>query len=169
MRILLLADEESKALWDFFSPDKIRGYDLIISRGSESSLSDPARHLYLGSTAVCARQPRHPLSVTSARAASAVKRHIFEYRGSQFWGWAVRCATRKGPSSTPKTRWQAASLAAPQAEKPQWLRHSGYPRPGPEPERWGGISAPPGLRLLQPAVEEYSPSYFCSRACAHEL
>ena len=33
MRILLLADEESKALWDFFSPDKIRGYDLIISCG----------------------------------------------------------------------------------------------------------------------------------------
>lgn len=27
MKILLLADEESKALWDFFSPDKIRGYD----------------------------------------------------------------------------------------------------------------------------------------------
>ena len=33
MRILILADEESKYLWDFFTPDKIQGIDLIISCG----------------------------------------------------------------------------------------------------------------------------------------
>ena len=33
MRILILADEESKFLWDFFTPDKLEGIDLIISCG----------------------------------------------------------------------------------------------------------------------------------------
>ncbi len=33
MKILLLADVESKGLWDYFSPEKVRGYDLIISCG----------------------------------------------------------------------------------------------------------------------------------------
>lgn len=33
MKILVLADVESKGLWDFFSPEKVKGYDLIISCG----------------------------------------------------------------------------------------------------------------------------------------
>lgn len=36
MKILLLADEESKALWDFYTPDKLDGIDLIISCGDLS-------------------------------------------------------------------------------------------------------------------------------------
>lgn len=33
MKILVLADIESKGLWDYFSPEKVKGYDLIISCG----------------------------------------------------------------------------------------------------------------------------------------
>ena len=33
MKILVLADEESKYLWDFYTPDKLEGIDLIISCG----------------------------------------------------------------------------------------------------------------------------------------
>ena len=33
MKILILADEESKYQWDFFTPDKLEGIDLIISCG----------------------------------------------------------------------------------------------------------------------------------------
>lgn len=33
MKILLLADLESKSLWDFFQPEKLEGIDLIISCG----------------------------------------------------------------------------------------------------------------------------------------
>ena len=33
MKILVIADEESKALWDYYAPDKISGTDLIISCG----------------------------------------------------------------------------------------------------------------------------------------
>ena len=36
MKILIIADEESKALWDFYTPDKLRGVDLILSCGDLS-------------------------------------------------------------------------------------------------------------------------------------
>lgn len=37
MKILIVADEESKSLWDYFSPDKLKGIDLIISCGDLSA------------------------------------------------------------------------------------------------------------------------------------
>lgn len=33
MRILTIADEESKSLWDYFDKSKLEGIDLIISCG----------------------------------------------------------------------------------------------------------------------------------------
>lgn len=33
MKILVVADEESRSLWDYFSPDKLEGIDMIISCG----------------------------------------------------------------------------------------------------------------------------------------
>jgi predicted phosphodiesterase len=33
MKILIIADEESRALWDYYTPDKLEGVDLIISCG----------------------------------------------------------------------------------------------------------------------------------------
>lgn len=33
MKILLLADIEDPALWDYFSPDRVKGYDLILAAG----------------------------------------------------------------------------------------------------------------------------------------
>nr|MCR5202194.1 metallophosphoesterase family protein [Lachnospiraceae bacterium] len=33
MKILIIADEESKALWDFYTPERLEGIDLIISCG----------------------------------------------------------------------------------------------------------------------------------------
>ena len=33
MKILVIADIESKALWDYYKPEKVRGVDLIISCG----------------------------------------------------------------------------------------------------------------------------------------
>ena len=31
MRILAVADEESKYLWDYYGPEKLHGYDLIVA------------------------------------------------------------------------------------------------------------------------------------------
>ena len=33
MKILLLSDTEDPALWDYFRPDRVKGYDLILSAG----------------------------------------------------------------------------------------------------------------------------------------
>lgn len=33
MKILLLADTEDPALWDYFSPSRVKGYDLILAAG----------------------------------------------------------------------------------------------------------------------------------------
>lgn len=37
MKVLVVADEECKSLWDYFSPDKLEGVDLIISCGDLNS------------------------------------------------------------------------------------------------------------------------------------
>lgn len=36
MRILAVADEESKYLWDYYEPEKLHGYDLIVACGDLS-------------------------------------------------------------------------------------------------------------------------------------
>ena len=36
MKILAVADEECKALWDYFTPDKLEGVELIIACGDLS-------------------------------------------------------------------------------------------------------------------------------------
>ena len=33
MKILLIADEEERGLWDYYAPGKLKGYDLILSAG----------------------------------------------------------------------------------------------------------------------------------------
>jgi predicted phosphodiesterase len=33
VKILIVADEESRSLWDYFSPEKLKGIDMIISCG----------------------------------------------------------------------------------------------------------------------------------------
>ena len=35
MKILAVADEECKALWDYFTPDKLEGVELIIACGDQ--------------------------------------------------------------------------------------------------------------------------------------
>ena len=50
MKILAIADEECKALWDYFTPDKLEGVELIIACG------DLSRH-YLEYLATMAPMP----------------------------------------------------------------------------------------------------------------
>jgi len=37
MKILTIADEESKSLWDYYDSERLRGIDLILSAGDLSS------------------------------------------------------------------------------------------------------------------------------------
>ena len=56
MKILAVADEECKALWDYFTPDKLEGVELIIACG------DLSRH-YLEYLATMAPVPP-PMTMT---------------------------------------------------------------------------------------------------------
>ena len=58
MKILAVADEESKYLWEYYEPSKLRDIDLIIGCGD---LSLHYMNFFIrcsaGSGALCTRQP----------------------------------------------------------------------------------------------------------------
>ena len=105
MKILAVADEECKALWDYFTPDKLEGVELIIACG------DLSRH-YLEYLATM-----HPCrfctyTATMTRATTPARR-----RASSAWmttctyttacaspGWAAAAATAPAPGSLPRPR-----------------------------------------------------------------
>lgn len=58
MKILAVADEECKALWDYFTPDKLEGVELIIGlRRFEPPLSGIPCHHGARAAFVRTRQP----------------------------------------------------------------------------------------------------------------
>ena len=57
MRILAIADEESKYLWDYFQKEKLEGIDLILSSG-DPQLSVFSRHLYHRTGFICKGKSR---------------------------------------------------------------------------------------------------------------
>ena len=59
MRILAIADEESKYLWDYFQKEKLEGIDLILSSGDlNPNYSVFSRHLYHSTGFICKGKPR---------------------------------------------------------------------------------------------------------------
>lgn len=58
MKILAVADEESKYLWEYYEPSKLRDIDLIIGCGGpEPALYELFVRCSAGSGALCTRQP----------------------------------------------------------------------------------------------------------------
>ena len=113
MKILAVADEESRYLWDHFSPDKLRGVDLILScramcRRSTFPFWPPlAGHLCCMCTATMMRCT----SIHRRKAASVWKIPFMNTAVCACWGWAVPSAISTGPFSVHP----AADGAAPQA------------------------------------------------------
>ena len=94
MKILAVADEECKALWDYFTPDKLEGVELIIACG------DLSRH-YLEYLATMRPCRFCTYTATMTRATTPARR-----RASSAWmttctyttacaspGWAAAAAT----------------------------------------------------------------------------
>ena len=55
MKILVLADVESKYLWDYFENEKLDGIDLILSWGSAFRISVFSCFICQGAYIICAR------------------------------------------------------------------------------------------------------------------
>ena len=99
MKILAIADEECKALWDYFTPDKLEGVELIIACG------DLSRH-YLEYLATMAPMPvlyvhgNHDESYGS----SALMTRSMSTTACGWRGWAAAAATTPVPGSLPKPK-----------------------------------------------------------------
>lgn len=97
MKLLCIADEECKALWDYYTPDKIEGVDLIIACG------DLNRHYleYLTTMApcrfcTCTAIMTKTMTITRPRAPSAWMTTCSSTTGCALWGWAGPCRYRTG-------------------------------------------------------------------------
>lgn len=98
MRILAIADEESKYLWDYYEPEKLRGYDLIVGCG------DLNIH-YLTFLATMAPVPviyvhgNHDASydMYPPTGAICIDDDVFTYKGYRFLGLGGSCRYRTGP------------------------------------------------------------------------
>lgn len=98
MKILVLADEESKSLWDYYSPDKLEGLDLIISCGDLSTE-------YLEFLVTMGRCP--VLYVPGNHDTEYVKNppqgcinldeNVYVYKGLRFFGLGGSMKYKKGP------------------------------------------------------------------------
>ena len=97
MRILAVADEESKGLWDYFRPEKIKGIDLIVCCG------DLERN-YIEFLATMAHVPvvyvrgNHDEGYEQNPPGGAVciDDQVFSYRGVRFVGLGGSCRYRQG-------------------------------------------------------------------------
>lgn len=97
MKLLALADEESKSLWDYFVPEKLEGIDLIVACG------DLNAH-YVSYMATVAHVPliyvhgNHDESYDThpPEGALCIDDEVFEYKGMRFVGLGGSCRYRTG-------------------------------------------------------------------------
>ena len=98
MKILAIADEESKALWDYYTPDKLDGVELIISCGDLSATyleflvtmtSLPV--LYVPGNHDSAYVNRPPEGCEN------IDGRIFKYKGIRFFGLGGSMKYKPGP------------------------------------------------------------------------
>ena len=105
MKILAVADEESKYLWEYYEPSKLRDIDLIIGCGDlslhyMSFLSDaaPVRCFMYTATMMPAMIKNRPA------VRSALTMTCTGTRATALWALAVAAVTAPVPGSLPKRK-----------------------------------------------------------------
>ena len=97
MKILCLSDEECPALWDYYTPGKLKGYDLILSCGD-------LKASYLSFIVTMARAPvlyvhgNHDESYSRKppEGCDCIEDQLFEYNGLRILGLGVSRRYRPG-------------------------------------------------------------------------
>ena len=98
MKILAISDCESRALWDFYTPGKLEGLDLILSCGD----LDPRYLSFLATFASCPIlyvHGNHDGKNLHPPAACVWRTACTSIRGYASWGWAAPCGTAGGPTN----------------------------------------------------------------------
>ena len=94
MRILVISDEESKSLWDYYDESKLKGIDLILSCGDLSPK-------YLSFLVTFAKAPllyvygNH--DVAEPEGCICIEDQIYEYKGLRILGLGVSMRYKPGP------------------------------------------------------------------------
>ena len=115
MKILVVSDCESRYLWDYFTPDKLDGVDLILSCGDVKP-----QYLSFLATFATARCCMSTATTTTATArtrllgASVWTGSCTSIRGCAFWAWGAPCGISRETTSTPSGRWPCGPCAWPQ-------------------------------------------------------
>lgn len=123
MKILAVADEECKALWDYFTPDKIEGVELIIACG------DLSRH-YLEYLATMAPVPllyvhgNHDESYDTRppQGVICLDDDVYVHNGLRIAGLGGSCRYRTGLPAVYRGRDEKAHQPSARQDRPPW-RH----------------------------------------------
>jgi len=160
MRVLVVADEESKSLWDHYAPEKLEGVDIIVSCGDLSAeyleflatmvkcpvLYVPGNHDY--------RFAEHPPG-----GCENIDGRVFRYNGVRFFGLGGAMRYKPGPYMYTEKEMNARIIRA----QFSLLRHSGFdvfvthaPAKG-----HGDMNDLPhrGFECFNRLLERYRPSY----------
>ena len=99
MNVLCVADEEDKSLWDYYTPDKLRGLDLIISCGDLDSdylqflvtmASCPLLYIHGNHDGSYVRKP--PFGCT------CIEDEVYNFRGLRILGLGGSMRYKEGPN-----------------------------------------------------------------------
>lgn len=123
MKILAVADEECKALWDYFTPDKLEGVELIIACG------DLSRH-YLEYLATMAPVPllyvhgNHDESYDARppQGVICLDDDVYVHNGLRIAGLGGSCRYRTGRLAVYRGRDEKAHQPSARQDRPPW-RH----------------------------------------------
>lgn len=123
MKILAVADEECKALWDYFTPDKLEGVELIIACG------DLSRH-YLEYLATMAPVPllyvhgNHDESYDTRppQGVICLDDDVYVHNGLRIAGLGGSCRYRTGRLAVYRGRDEKAHQPSARQDRPPW-RH----------------------------------------------
>ncbi|MCI8506258.1 MAG: metallophosphoesterase [Lachnospiraceae bacterium] len=118
MKILALADVESKALWDFFKPEYLEGIDVIVSCGDLDPryLSFLATFFHGPVLYVHGNHDGH-YKDTPPDGCICIEDQIYEYRGVRFLGLGGSMRYKEGP-------WQFTQRQMNRRVRKLWLKFS---------------------------------------------
>ena len=105
MKILVLADQKSKYLYDFYEPDKLKDIDLIISCG-DLSPSYLSFFVTLCNVPLLYVRGNHDdkYEKTPPDGCICIEDDIYVHDGILSWGWAVPWNIFRGPATSIRRR-----------------------------------------------------------------
>ena len=160
MKILLIADEESKILWDYFDPERLEGVELILSAGDLKSsyleflvtmLNIPLLYIHGNHDSHYERKPPN--------GCICIEDKIYNFNGLRILGLGGSVRYRKGPHMYTEMEMKVRCI---RADFQATLRNGFDILLTHAPARgWGDLDDYPhrGFDCFNPLLEKWKPKY----------